>query len=389
MPVDLSNATLSEFQEQGTAPRAEFVALGDQTPDITKHDPNTFAALTGQNALKTLYAQGLIPTADDIKGIFNKALDSANEYHKTIAQQQEQANLELQKRLAAVKSGTLAAEKSTEAGVELQKEQALQQWQQTGEIHRASDADVKRINGFEQGYTTADKLQQYHKDMAATTPGAAGWLKSNILGFVTQPNITSQETKDFNAYLESSIVPLGRGVFGDAATAATKESIQANMREMLANKDDNPLSAGHKTYMLKDRIMQNLITDRNNAEANHVDTTPWDKAIGRLSGNFTSQDTRQFAPKWANGGDGSPLVNVGTSNQANATTASVNAGANAGVQVQPAAAPGHQSGSTLNPQPAQEAQQQPQAAPTLSPLPENWDPSASQPRSSQGKTGGW
>jgi hypothetical protein len=94
MPVDLSNATVDEFQEQGTAPRAEFVALGDQAPDITKHDPNTFAALTAQNALKTLYAQGLQPTGDDVKGIFTKALDSANDYHNAIDQSQEQANLD-------------------------------------------------------------------------------------------------------------------------------------------------------------------------------------------------------------------------------------------------------------------------------------------------------
>jgi hypothetical protein len=87
--------------------------------------------------------------------------------------------------------------------------------------------------------------------------------------------------------------------------------------------------------MLKDRIMQNLITDRNNAEANHVDTTPWDKAIGRLSGDYNSNETRQFAPSWAGGpADPNQIVQSGTSAQANAAISNVTAGANAGVQVQ-------------------------------------------------------
>jgi hypothetical protein len=301
--VDLSGATTADFQEQGTAPRAEFVALGEQQPDIVRHDPNTFAALTAQTALKTLYQQGLQPTGDDIKGVYNKALESANDYQKSLAQEQERAQLELKKRAA-------------EMPMEIAKEKQLKQWEQTGEIQRPPDADIARVNGFEQGYQTVQKLQGYHGDMAAEKYGGGGIVKSMLPGI----GALDQPTKDFNAYLESSIVPLGRGVFGDAATAATKESIQANMRDMLPNTADNVMSAGHKVYMLKDRIMQNLITDRNNAEAAHKDTTLWDKAIGRLSSDYTSDATRQYAPTFAKQGQQQPnmIVQNGVSTPATA-----------------------------------------------------------------------
>lgn len=349
MPVgDISGWTFQEAAPQAAQPAQNQLPQAD----ITKHDPQTYASLTTNQAIQNLHDQGLMPEVGTGQDIYKQALQDANQYHSRLAEQQEAANVELQKRQAAVSSGVLGQEKATEAAVELKKTEALQQWEQTGKIDRPSDQDESRVNGFVNGYNTADTLQKYHTQMASTTPGAGGWLRSNVLGFVMQPNITSQESKDFNAYLESGIVPLGRGVFGDAAAAATKDTIQQNMRDMLPNTSDNPLSAGHKTFMLKDRIMQNLITDRSTAIANNKNPAIWDAAIGRLSGDYNSQATRQFAPGFMNQ---NPLVTQGTSDQTNAYINNLNAGANAGVNAPATTPTGYVSGigtATGGPSPA-------------------------------------
>jgi hypothetical protein len=123
--------------------------------------------------------------------------------------------------------------------------------------------------------------------------------------------------------------------------------------------------------MLKDRIMQNLITDRNNAESLHKDTTLWDKAIGRLSTDFNSKTTRQYAPSWTQGDAANPLVLNGTSNTATATmdaqlikSAQTNAQQNV---------PTGYVGGTVSPQTGQQQVQQ-QAPALQTPVPSPYGP---------------
>ena len=371
MPVDLSNATVDEFQEQGTAPRAEFVALGDQAPDITKHDPNTFAALTGQTALKTLYAQGLQPTADDIKGIYNKALDSANEYHKTVAQQQEQANLELQKRAAAVTSGTLSAEEKAKAIVEIQKQQAQKQWEQgpgavaaaasqpggvaAGQIAKMSDEQSNKMAAYLEGTHNLQNLYTLFNQMATNTIGAGGTIKSGFGLATPLTNITSPEARTYHAYVESSLIPLAKGLMGDAATTAGRPDVSAKMEEALPTNVDNLQSGGQKIFMMLDRNIDNLKTERDIMRKKGVDTSPIDSQILDAQHYYESPEVQKYNPL-----NNQPVVQAGTSDQANATVANLNAGANAGVQVQPTPVPGNQSASTLNSQPL--PAQQPVAA---------------------------
>jgi hypothetical protein len=321
--------TLADFQED--APRAqpagEFVPLADTQPDIVKHDSNTFAALTAQSALSTMYQQGLQPTGDDIKGIYSKALQDSAEYHRSIAEEQERAQLELKKRATAVQAGVLSAEEQVRTEAEIKKQQQLEQFRQgpsaaalaeqqggKGLVAKLPETDLARLDGLVSGYDTASNLHNYFDQMAQKTVGAGGVLKSGMLGTIARPELTSPEYRNFNAYLESSIVPLGRGVFGDAAVAATKENIQAQMKDMLPNPTDNPLSGGNKIYMLKDRIMQNLQTLRDDRAAAGFDTTPIDRQIGRINSDLRSDRMTSLNPLKTQ-----PVVQTGTSNVATAT----------------------------------------------------------------------
>jgi hypothetical protein len=355
--------TLADFTEE--QPGA-FVPEQDVQPDIVKHDPNTFAALTAQNALKTMYAQGLSPTGDDIKGVYGKALDAANDYHKQLATEQERANLDIAKRQAAITSGTLAAEKTTESAIAQAQQEREEQFRQgptavaaakaqgnTGLVSRLSDTDLTKLDGLSSAYDTTRNLHGYFNNMIQNAPGAGGVLRSVGGGLVTQPWLTSPEYRAFNSYLEGSIVPLGKGIFGDAAVAATKENIQAQMKDMLPNPSDNDASGGQKIFMLKNRIMQNLQAMRDDRANAGYDTTPIDRKIAEFNSDYMSSATQKYNPL-AN--SGVPLVQVGTSPQANATTANVNAGANAGITpMQPGVQvtqPGQQPQTQPQPQPA-------------------------------------
>lgn len=323
--------TLADFQADTDAPKAEFVSLGDVQPDITKHDPNTFAALTAQKALTNLYDQGLQPTGDDIKGIYTKSLDDANSYHSHLAEEQNRAQIELKKRGAAVQSGVLSAEEQTKADIERAKQQQEEQFRQgpsavaaaaeqekqgggKGLVTKLSDTDLARLDGLAQGYDTATNLHNYFDQMATKTVGAGGVIKSGVLARITAPDLTSPEYRNFNANLESSIVPLGRGVFGDAAVAATKENIQMQMKDMLPNPSDTGLSGGQKVYMLKQRIMQNLQTLRDDRVAAGYDTTPIDRQIARINSDMTSTRMTALNPLKTE-----PVVQNGTSSVGTAT----------------------------------------------------------------------
>jgi hypothetical protein len=373
---DLSSdmPTLADFTEE---PPGAFVQDPDVQPDMVKHDPNTFAALTGQSALKTLYQQGLSPTGDDIKAIEAKALESANDYHKTLAQQEQAASLEIQKRQALVQTGTLASEETIKAAIAQAKEEAQKQFEQgpgavatakaqggSGLIQRLPDADVSKLDGYAGAYDTVSNLHAYFKNGIQNTPGAGGVLRSLIGGFFTQPALTSPQYRAFKAYAEGSISPIARGVLGDVPVAATKENIMERLgtNVMPDIDNDNDASGGQKVFLLKQRIMQNLQDFRDDRANNGFDTTAIDRQIGKFNSDFMSKTTQHYNPL-AN--SGIPLVQTGTSAQANATIASTNAGANAGITPMRPTGPGG-TPSTM-PTPAPSAQQtqpgpQPQTA---------------------------
>jgi hypothetical protein len=446
--ADLSGATLADLQVDGaTAPRADLVSVPDVQPDITKHDPVTFAALTGQAMVKTLHDQGLAPTVETITGLEQKALDTATDYHKTIAQQQAAANTDLQKRIAAVTSPGVTKEgvripslteqeEQAKALVEAQKQQAEQQWGQgasavaaakaqpggiaAGQVSKMSDEQSAKMAAYIEGGHNLQNLHQLFDQMAKKTWVGAGSEFQSGLGLLTHlGNITSPEARLYNAYAESSVIPLAKGLMGDAATTAGRPDVSAKMLDAMPNPGDNIQSGGAKVYMMLDRNINNLQTERDIMRRKGIDTSPIDSQIVDLQSYVNQPEVQKYNPLK------NPVVQVGVSDEA---TANLNAGANAGVQMPQASIPGAGSynfgqGGSVN----DVGQQSPASKPFFAPpspsgpppqtapaaakpffergpqsqkppaalqwlqalLPQNWDPRALTPQSEGPQSEGW
>src|SRR4029077_257539 len=346
MATDLSGATVGELQVEGdVVPRAELVTVPDVQPDFIKHDPITFAGITGQRALELQHAQGLMPTPDEIKAIEKDALSKAQDFHKTIAQQQEQAQLEIQKRQAAVKSGTLSAEEQAKALVEIQKQQAEEQWKQgasaaavaatqpggpgAGEVKALGRDDQKDFVGYFGAFNTIKNLHNLFHQMVQNTPGA-GNVVTSLAGLTTPiVNLTSDEARTYHSYAEGSLVPLAKGVMGDAATQAGKDKIQENMLQGLPTMTDSLASGGHKIYNLLDRNIKTMQDQRDLLRGNGYDTTSLDTKILDAQNYMKSPEVQMYNPYKG----GQQIVQSGVSDQA-AAIANATTGANTGVQVQ-------------------------------------------------------
>jgi hypothetical protein len=339
--------SLVESAPPTEAPRAELVPqLEDVVPDLKQHTPDQFAGLTGQQAVARLHAQNLQPTIETITGIENEALKSAIDYHKSLAIEQERKQQELALRQAAITSGTLAAEEQTRAKVELAKQQAQQQWAQgpsavaaaaaqpggfaSGQIKGMDRPDQKDFAGYIGAFHTIKNLHGLFQNMVDKTVGAGGELHS-LLGLTTPiVNMTSDEARTYRAYAESSLVPLAKGVMGDAATSAAKDKIQENMLSGLPGITDNLASGGHKIYALLDRNYNEMKTQRDILHGNGVDTSSIDSQI------LDAQDYMQRPEVQAlNPFRKEAPVQQGVSDQSKAVMDNVNAGANAGIDTQP------------------------------------------------------
>jgi hypothetical protein len=143
---------------------------------------------------------------------------------------------------------------------------------------------------------------------------------------------TSPEALAFSRAADAALVPIGRGVMGETGASPTKESmIDLAKTTTMPRIQDSNITGNQGVFQLKQRIMQNLQNLRDNRANNHFDTTAIDKAIAKYNSNFMSPDVQKYNPllKTSN-----PLVQVGSSDQANAAIANATTGANAGVQVQ-------------------------------------------------------
>jgi hypothetical protein len=143
---------------------------------------------------------------------------------------------------------------------------------------------------------------------------------------------TSPEALAFSRAADAALVPIGRGVMGETGASPTKESmIELAKTTTMPRIQDSDITGNQGVFQLKQRIMQNLQNLRDNRANNHFDTTAIDKAIAKYNSNFMSPDVQKYNPllKTSN-----PLVQVGSSDQANAAIANATTGANAGVQVQ-------------------------------------------------------
>jgi hypothetical protein len=335
---------------EADAPKTELLPQSNETqPNLASQSPIAYAA---QMAGQTMQVTGsLNPVQEQIWKVYDDALQKAQSFHQNIAEKEAETKLGLQSRAAAVTPGPqgqlpLATTEelakgrgAAQARLEEETQQLLPRpeltaaatgtqtappggWsiaqmktlqQKAAEeqaIQRPTDQDADRVNAFVNGYTTADQLQKYH----------AAWQGGGTAKQLLDPvyRMGSREYKDYQAYLEGSITPLGRGVFGDSAQGATKELIQEGLKKMLINDSDDIQQGGDKTWMVKNRIINNLYTDRATAIANHKDPAIWDSAIGRVGADWHSDDTQQYHPGWYDPNRDTPIVQVGNSFQARA-----------------------------------------------------------------------
>jgi hypothetical protein len=342
-PADpLSGATVGEFQpDVDTAPRADLVTLPPVQPNMTVHDPVTFSGLTGQRMLEMKHAQNLVVTPDEINAIEDKALEDANNYHRTVAEQAQKERSQLGARQAAVTPavtqagvpipGSSIAEQ--EETVRRQSAEAQKQWEQTGEIQKLGGDDLAKLDAMTNGYDAVNNLGDYfNKMMEKPHLGVGGQLKSIGGKLQAVADATSPEALAFSRASDAALVPIGRGVMGETGASPTKESmIELAKTITMPRVSDDELTGNQGVFQLKQRIMQNLQNFRDNRVNNHFDTTAIDKAIAKYNSNFISPDVQKYNPL-AQSNQG--LVQSGNSAQANAAIANLNAGANAGVQVQ-------------------------------------------------------
>jgi hypothetical protein len=373
MATDLSGATVGELQVQGdVAPRADLVTVPDVQPNMTVHDPVTFAALTGQRMLEAQHAQNLLPTPDDIKAVEAKALEDANNYHRTVAEQAQKERGQLGARQAAVTRPTneqgavigpsiAEREEAVRTAAAEQKEQwgqgpgAVAQAQQiqqaggSGKVAALSETDQQKLDAITNGYDAVNNLQQYfNKMMEKPTTGVGGQIRSLGGAMHVFADATSPEALAFSRAADAALVPIGRGVMGETGASPTKESmIELAKTTTMPRIQDSNITGNQGSFQLKQRIMQNLYNMRANRYPN-IDTTNIDRAIARYGADFNSPEVQKYNPLLKTS---DPLVQVGNSNQANAAIANATTGANAGVQVQnqPVQQPQGQAGAYTTP----------------------------------------
>jgi hypothetical protein len=183
------------------------------------------------------------------------------------------------------------------------------------------------------GYDAVNNLGDYfNKMMEKPAIGVGGQIRSLGGAMHVFADATSPEALAFSRAADAALVPIGRGVMGETGASPTKESmIDLAKTTTMPRIQDSNITGNQGVFQLKQRIMQNLQNLRDNRANNHFDTTAIDKAIAKYNSNFMSPDVQKYNPLLKTN---NPLVQVGSSDQANAAIANVTTGANAGVQVQ-------------------------------------------------------
>lgn len=374
MATDLSGATLAELQDVdektgkpvlqpgSTVPRAELVDSSSEEPNLLKHTPSTYSALTGQVALKNLWQQGLYPTPDDIKGIEAKALEDAQNFQKEQAGRQEAESIARQRRLwelspvgkdaaGNVLPSPVQIEAQERAGVELTKEQAeqgpsaaaaAQSQGLTGKalLPKLPDTESDKLATYLNGYNGVNDLgNAFNKMMAgghsstaqvvgANDPpvGTGGFWRSlgGTLSWVAEN--TSPDALNFARQRDISNLPIARSVMGEFGATAAKEKIMEQAETLnLPRVQDDELTGNAQLYNFKRTIINNLqnLWNVNNGK---YDTTAIEKALAAAHADFDSDAVQRWNPL-----NQHALVVDGTSPVSKEVTANVNSGANKGL----------------------------------------------------------
>lgn len=331
--------TVADFQPTTVA---DFQPNADEQPSITKHDPETYAALTVQNATKDFQQQGLSPyvTGDTLLGIHNNALQKAQDFKADIAKTEAAKALELQQRQVAAQRpaegqpSLLEKEEQERSGVALMKEQALRQSAEGADaaaesaalakpgqpgpyIKALPDDQVQRLEHLDNAYDALNNMQKLHANVLDSALGAGGNVRS-LIGDVIKTGQTSGPARALEAYTDESLTPLAVGILGDKASGATKANIQDQLRGTIPDRGDTLGSAGNKIYLMKMNIIKQLDTMQQMNQGRYA-TAKINSLYQNLNQDFTSPDVKKWNP--INPSTAAPVVNVGNSPEGKAQVA--------------------------------------------------------------------
>lgn len=382
--ADPATPTVGDFQPATTG---DFQAAGDVQPSITQHDPETYAGLTVQNAIKGLSQQGLTPYMEgkDVIDLHKQALDRAQNFQADIAKQAAAKQQELVQRGLAAQRGPqgqpslLETEEAEKAGVAMKKELAQKQAEQ-GPMAQAESASMAsqpgaqgpliqalpddqrvRLEHMETAYQTLNNLQQIHANTVQSAIGAGGNIRSRI-GDLFQTSATNKYARALESYTDESLTPLAVGILGDRAAGATKANIQEQLRGTIPDRTDTLESAGNKIFLMKQNLMTQLQSMRD-LNRGKYSTGEISNLYMDLNKDFQSPDVQKFdLTKPLN--QQQPVVNVGNSPEGKAQIATA-ASAGATPPPVPAVTPAPAPAVSPTPAPAQQnqpQQQNPQAA---------------------------
>ena len=338
----------------GSVSGSDVVVHGNAEPSLERHDPETFAGLVTQRAIPILYQQSGQPSGDTVQRIYEKALDTANDYQKSRTLAGEQAQLEMAKQQWGEGPGPTKAALAQPGGLS------------AGKLTGLSDAQEKDLAAYGEGFYALQRMHGLFDNMVQHTATAGGELKSGF-GFLSPVGqATSLEARNYHSYVDFNLVGLAKAIQGDSATGASKDTIQAAMKEALPNDTDNAISGGNKIYNMMDIGYHKLLAMRNSMVGKQ-DTTNIDNTLVNMQSYMQQPAVQKYN---ALNSQNQPVVQMGNSGVAQAAINNVNAAANAGVtQMTPTgyvggygtAAGGPAQQPDVSPQMAQHAQQTLQA----------------------------
>lgn len=338
-----SGWVLSEEPQQ--APRAELVEqpsnVANIAPDMDVHDPVTYGSLTADHALRQLHAQGIPVNFEQYIKIQDDAMKSAIEYQ---AHQREMAKSKAVEEFYKKQELQPGGIEEQKAKLATQAEETKKQLEQgpsateaaakggnlpggprPGLIKAPSEQQQKDWPAYVEGFHNLKDLSKLFEKMATTTAGAGGPLQS-VAGLTSKiTNLTSPEARIYHSYVDSSLIPLAKSIMGDAATTAGKETVQEAMKEALPNEADTVATGAQKLYMFYARAVDKMQTERDFARKNGFDTSSIDTELNDAQSWLKSPDVQKYNPL-----NSSPLIQPGTSPEANKAMAQVQNTANAG-----------------------------------------------------------
>jgi hypothetical protein len=209
-----------------------------------------FAAESAANQMNWAAAKGARLTMEDFENARKAAWSAAADTQRQIAMEKQRNQDELTRQIA------------------------MKQVEETM-VKRMSEGQLKDASGLMTAPSTIMNLYNLHQD-ATKLPGygqAVVGTGANKVYDLTDPRV-----RLYNAAQEGSMVSLARGLMEDTGQAASKESSQAQIRNMMPNDQDNAQMGGIKTVSMLQMTLDKMAAKIRGLRDDNVDATPLQNA---------------------------------------------------------------------------------------------------------------